>query len=186
MEKRRKYYGRRLIFWGALALMSWAGYELWARVEAMAGPLRMFYTMAVGERIPPARALTYVDLSIFEVPAYLLCLVLLGLYALICRNRPALGLTVVPPVLLAGRYALVADLPGIGAWQALKLAPMALIALGCLFNAALGLASLRRAREGEKEREREEALEASRPKFHGLRRRLAARTTELTTTNKGG
>lgn len=145
MEKRR-YAGRRFTFWGSLILMGWAVYELCIRLEAMWGPLKMFYNLAVGEGIPLATALRYVDFAILRTPAFLLGLLLLGALGLCLRNRPVLGAALIPLCALSGLYAAGAtSLFGLNLWQALKLLPLALICAGSVVN-LFALAAARRER----------------------------------------
>ena len=61
----------RYLLWMALIATLVSAYEFCTRVDAMWKPLKMFWNMAVGEKIPLARAATYVDMSIFEIPLYL-------------------------------------------------------------------------------------------------------------------
>ena len=76
----------RYLLWMALIATLVSAYEFCTRVDAMWKPLKMFWNMAVGEKIPLARAATYVDMSIFEIPLYLLCSVALGIWALWARR----------------------------------------------------------------------------------------------------
>lgn len=130
--------GKRMLFWGALTLMIWAGYELSIRVDAMAGPLLMYYNMAVGEGIGLTAALKYVNWQIFQTPGFLLGCVILGLVALRSGNRPHLSYGVLPLALLAGVYALGARaFFSVSLWQMLKLLPLLLIVTGSAINIAL-------------------------------------------------
>ncbi|MHC1786083.1 MAG: hypothetical protein AB9880_03330 [Christensenellales bacterium] len=130
--------GRRMLFWGALLLIMWAAYEFSTRVDAMSGPLVMYFNMAVGEKVGLAAALKYVDWQIFSAPAFLLGCVLLGLLALLSRGRSLLGFLVVPLCVLAVLYTAGAKVffsPDL--WSLLKLLPLLLIALGSLVNLGL-------------------------------------------------
>ena len=80
--------GRRMLFWGALALIAITGYELIVRIDAMIRPLSMFFRMWIGEKVPFTRALSYIDWKTFERPAYLLFCVVSGIISLLGRNKP--------------------------------------------------------------------------------------------------
>lgn len=128
---------RRLYFWGALITLVWAGYELYIRADAMAGPLGMFFRMWSGERVPFGRALTYVDWKIFEIPAYLLLCALTGLIALMFFRRPAAWLITLPLcaailVYSAGIKALL--LPDV--WNIIKRMPVLMLLLGSVLRLA--------------------------------------------------
>lgn len=130
--------GKSLLTWGALALIVWAGWELAIRVDAMAGPLTMFYDMAVGEKIGFFTALKYVKWEILAVPGYLLGCVILGILAIRSGRRYYLSYAVIPLALLAGVYATrVKDILGINLWQKLKLIPLLMIIVGSVLNIAL-------------------------------------------------
>lgn len=134
MQKRR-YIGRRFLFWGGLALACWSGYELYARLDAMRGPLVMFWNLAVGEGIPVARAMQYVDWEILRVPAYLAGCALLGLAAMLLRNRPMAALLLMPLGALVIWNDVDFTSPGLPAPQHLvKLIPVGLIVVGGLLN----------------------------------------------------
>lgn len=77
---------RKWIIVDALVLLGLSGYELVSRLDAIQGPLKMFVNMAVGEKIPLDRVALYVDMSIFELPAFMLLSMLAGLVALIGRT----------------------------------------------------------------------------------------------------
>ena len=92
----------RYLLWMALIATLVSAYEFCTRVDAMWKPLKMFWNMAVGEKIPLARAATYVDMSIFEIPLYLLCSVALGIWALWARRtRRGCALLIAPSAVLA-------------------------------------------------------------------------------------
>ena len=121
--------GKRLIFWGALILAAWAGYELYIRLDAMAIPLGMFFSMWKGENIPFHRAITYVDWRVLDIPLYLSLCVVAGLWGLLQR--------------IPGKLAQSLVLPSL--WEMVKLLPLLLMFLGALC-AIIGQISLRRKR----------------------------------------
>ena len=130
--------GKGLLIWGALALIVWAGWELSIRVDAMTGPLTMFYDMAVGEKIGFFTALKYVKWEILAVPGFLAGCVILGLLAMRSGRKPWLSYAVIPLAALAAVYAAqVPSLLGINLWQKLKLIPLALILAGSVLNITL-------------------------------------------------
>jgi len=77
---------RKWIILDALALLCLSGYELLSRLDAIQGPLKMFVNMAIGEKIPLERVITYVDVSVFTVPVFMLLCVLTALLALWVRT----------------------------------------------------------------------------------------------------
>ena len=83
---------RRLKLLGGVALIAWPLYELYIRIDAMAGPLRMFFDMAIGEKVPVCRVISYIDWSIFRAPLYLVCCVALGALAIGLRKKRAASL----------------------------------------------------------------------------------------------
>ena len=85
MRSRNPHIAKAL-FWDALALLLLSGYELCIRLDAMWGPLKMFVNMAIGERIPLSRVLTYVDYTIFYTPLYMFFCMLLALWALLSHR----------------------------------------------------------------------------------------------------
>ncbi len=127
--------GRRMLFWGALFLVIWAGYELSTRVDAMSRPLVMYYNMAVGEKIGLSAALKYVDWEILRVPGFLLGMILLGILALRSRRRPFMAYLLIPLCVAAALYTVGArTLFSPDLWSMIKLLPLLLVALGSLLN----------------------------------------------------
>lgn len=115
----------RYLLWMALIATLVSAYEFCTRVDAMWKPLKMFWNMAVGEKIPLARAATYVDMSIFEIPLYLLCSVALGIWALWARRtRRGCALLIAPSAVLAA-LGFILPLTLAGKWvRAVRLLPM--------------------------------------------------------------
>ena len=127
-----------MLFWGALLLIAWAGYEFSTRLDAMSRPLAMYFQMAVGEKIGLDAALKYVDWEILRIPGFLLGCLLLGILALLSRRKALLALAVIPLCVLAALFTTGAKTlfsPDI--WSMLKLLPVLLITLGASINLAL-------------------------------------------------
>lgn len=121
------------MLWDALALTALALYELFTRLDAMIGPLKMFVNMAVGEKIPLERAAGYVDWAIFTVPAFMLLCMALGLTAL-CARRRAGGQWVIALCAAAlFAWGLTMRLTALGAWvRYVKLLPLFIL---CVLSA---------------------------------------------------
>jgi len=132
MDKRNPHIARAL-FWDALALLVLSCFELFTRLDAMWGPLKMFVNMAVGERIPLQRAVSYVDFSIFYLPFYMLLCALLALWTLFSRRtRRACAWMLLPcAALTAAGFLLRLTLFG-ELVRTLKLLPLALMTALCL------------------------------------------------------
>ena len=115
----------RYLLWMAVIVTLISAYEFCTRVDAMWKPLKMFWNMAVGEKIPLARAATYVDMSIFEIPLYLLCSAALGVWALWARRtRRGCALLIAPSAVLAA-LGFILPLTLAGKWvRAVRLLPM--------------------------------------------------------------
>ena len=127
-----------MLFWGALLLIVWAGYELSTRLDAMSRPLAMFYQMAVGEKIGLSAALKYVDWEILRVPGFLIGCVALGLFAFLSRKKALLALFLIPLCVLTVLYTVGArTLFSPDLWRLIKLLPLLLIIFGGLINLVL-------------------------------------------------
>ena len=132
----RSFAISRAIFWSALFLLGLSLYEFCTRIDAMSGPLRMFFNMAVGERIPLSRVANYIDWSIFTQPLWLLGCMIAAVWGLIGRRShksctvlffPALALCVLGFLLRPTLF---------GEWiRTLKLLPLLLMTLMCLLRA---------------------------------------------------
>jgi hypothetical protein len=130
--------GRRMLFWGALLLIVWAGYELSTRLDAMSRPLAMYYQMAVGEKIGLSAALKYVDWEILRVPGFLIGCIALGFFAFLGRRKALLALFLIPLCVLTALYTVGAStLFSPDLWSLIKLLPLLLITLGGLINLVL-------------------------------------------------
>lgn len=77
---------RKWMVLDALVLLGLSGYELISRLDAIQGPLKMFVNMAVGEKIPLERVVTYVDVRVFEAPVFMLLSIIAALLALLLRT----------------------------------------------------------------------------------------------------
>ena len=147
MKKRRKYAGRRLIFWGALALAAWCGYELYVRLDAMLPPLKMFFALVTGEGIALETVMKYWDWTIFSVPAFLANCAAFALLSLALRNRPIGGLALVAGCVGIALWGLGVDsLAAADLTQILRAAPLMSITAGCVVNMACLCVDKRRAR----------------------------------------
>ena len=137
--------GRRMLFWGALLLIVWAGYELSTRLDAMSRPLAMYYQMAVGEKIGLSAALKYVDWEILRIPGFLISCMALGFFAFLSRKKALLALFVIPLCVLTALYTVGArTLFSPDLWSLIKLLPLLLITFGGVIN--LVIFFVRRAR----------------------------------------
>ena len=150
-RRRRPLHGRHLLTLGALALLGLSCYELWIRLED-------FWAWSSGiHHLSQVRGTPFIqDMAIvFEAPemrqlGYKL-LFLLGavIFAIIClfrRNRAhgAWALLALDIALAAGGAAMGLYTLRLSDWlQVLKLAPIALIAVGCAMN-LIHRAALRR------------------------------------------
>ena len=128
----------RVLFWDALILLALSGFELLTRLDAMWGPLKMFVNMAVGERIPLRRVLTYVDITVFYTPLYMLGCAILALWALCSRRtRRVCALMLLPAAALTAagfllRLTLFGELV-----RTLKLLPLVVLLALCLLHVAV-------------------------------------------------
>ena len=141
-RRRRPLLGRHPLTLGALALLGLSGYELWIRVED-------FWAWTAGIRhLSEVRGTPFIqDLAIvFEAPEMrqlgFKMLFLLGsvIFAIIClfrrnRARGAWLLLILDVALAVGGAMLGLYSLHPSDWaQVLKLAPLALIAVGCVIN----------------------------------------------------
>ena len=141
-RRRRPLYGRHLLTVGALALLGLSGYELWIRLED-------FWAWSSGIRhLSQVRGTPFIqDMAIvFEAPEmrqlgfkmlFLLGAVIFSIICLFRRNRArgAWLLLILDAVLAIGGAVLGLYSIQPSDWaQVLKLAPIALIAAGCVIN----------------------------------------------------
>ncbi len=126
--------GRRMVFWGALSLMGWALYEFIVMFNAMYGLIVTIFEISADAEYPISKAISTMMKNSgpeFVTLLFLLCCVLLGLYALLLRNRPVALFLAVPLAVLFGLYTLGrTPLASVNLLQKLKLLPFILIGLG--------------------------------------------------------
>ena len=157
-RRRRPLHGRHPLTLGALSLLGVSGYELWVRLED-------FWAWSAGIRhLSKVRGTSFIqDLAIvFEAPEMralgFKLLFLLGavIFAVIClfrrnRARGAWVLLALDIALAAGGAAMGLYTLRLSDWlQDLKLAPIALIAVGCAMN-LIHRAALRRHKKASKQ-----------------------------------
>ena len=129
---------RRLYVLCALILVLVSVWELIIRMDAMYGPLMMFFEMAWGERIPLATVMTYFDFSILAAPFYLIGCVLLGIIALIFSRRPLSALFVLPASLVLGILGFeIGAIPLLEGWRMIRLIPLGGLSLGGIMKLIL-------------------------------------------------
>lgn len=145
--KKTRLLAKRLLFGSGLALMIWPAWELSVRMDAMAGPLGMFWRMAVGEGIPLARVWSYIDWSIFATPAFLLQCALLGLFTFGLRGRGYGCLWLAPVALLLGLHGLWRrEFFSLAPVRIAEALPFAGVLLGCGAHLAANIAQRRQER----------------------------------------
>ena len=132
---KRRYAGRHLFTLGAILLLTWAGYELYARLDTIWWALSGLWRMCSNENIPFRRALSYFDPSMFRLVLFLFCCVVYALFCIALRNRPrGAYLILLLGVALAWFGLDYLGLLGSGRLELLKLIPLLMIAAGCLIN----------------------------------------------------
>ncbi|MEG1843800.1 MAG: hypothetical protein RR296_06135 [Clostridia bacterium] len=160
MIEKRRYSGRSLNLLGGVALLGWAGYEFYVRLETIWWALKGVNQLCAVEHIPLARALTYFDPSMFRLVGFLLICTLLGLLVVCLRNRPTAGYLLIAWTVATGLYGWFGlHLFGLSLlnWaQSLKLIPMLLIVVGCFVNLCQYYARRHSARHGERARHDED------------------------------
>ncbi|NLW20065.1 MAG: hypothetical protein GXY84_01635 [Clostridiales bacterium] len=133
--------GRRMVFWGALALLAWAGYELAIRFEEAVTWLTPVYSLVADGKISLMDYLSRVPWARLRTHLFLLVCLLFALYALLARRGLISALIALPIAVLLALFSLGSTpLMGASLWQKLKLIPLVLIALGSglVFVGALG------------------------------------------------
>ena len=154
----------------ALILFALSVYEVCTRLDAAWYPLKMFVNMAIGERIPLKRVLTYVDARAFYAPLYMFGCALLAVWALFARrSRRGCIVLLIPCIVMTAlgftlRLTLFGELI-----KALKMLPIVALTILCFMQITLSPrkrpepASLPPARPAQPERHR-------RSERHGRRR----------------
>jgi len=117
-----------------MALLVVSGWEIFVRIDAMHGPMTMFFDMARGEGIPITRALRYFEWNILEALIWLVCCMLTAVTAIFVCRRPLGSAVMTPFCAAAAIYGLMREsslLPGLWylAQPALLLAMTAFCAL---------------------------------------------------------
>lgn len=107
--RKRKYIGRNALIIVSLALMLLSVWEICVRLDAMYAPIKMFFSMALGENIPLQTAMSYVDPSIFEAPAWLAGCILISLISIAFSSRRALCLLLLPISAVMAVYGLTRE-----------------------------------------------------------------------------
>lgn len=133
--------GRRLTFWGALFLVVWAGYELSIRWDTIRQSGYTVMLMAQDNNISLADVLIkYKFIEVLRVPLILAGCVLLGLFALLLRNRRRAAYVLIPLCALFAWLNADARVFFFGSlWQFLKTVPLAMIGVGQAVNAGVAL-----------------------------------------------
>ena len=125
--------GQRLLLYGGLALLAWPLYELYIRIDAMAGPLKMFFRMAVREHIPVNRVVQHIDWSIFRAPLFLVCCIALGIVTIAKRKKADAALWLLIASVALGAYGYVREgFFVLRTVRALEAVPFAVVILGCV------------------------------------------------------
>ena len=132
---------RRYLLYTAIIVILISAYELSTRIDAMWAPLKMFWNMAVGEKIPLSRAIKYVDWSILKVPLYLLAGIVLGLCALWARRTVRGCALMILPSLALCVLGFMLPLTTLGGWvQPVRMLPMLLLCVLSFLGVIVSLA----------------------------------------------
>lgn len=159
MDERTRKISRWMLYMALIVTLINA-YEFCTRVDAMSKPLKMFWNMAVGEGIPLPRVVTYVDISIFEVPLYLLCSTALGIWALWARRTRRGCAWMLAPCVALSALGFILPLTLAGKWvRAVRLLPMLTLTALCLCRAAMR-AGCENARPPQRKKPADKTIEA--------------------------
>ncbi|NLD52279.1 MAG: hypothetical protein GX650_05235 [Clostridiales bacterium] len=128
--------GRRMLFWGCILLILWAGYEFSVRWDVLSKTNRSIAMMAMDHHIPLWDVLfKYRYIDALKVPLLLAACVVLGVVTLLLRRRPAAALVIIPVCIALAWLSVDAKaFFSASLWQMLKLLPLLLITLGSLIN----------------------------------------------------
>jgi hypothetical protein len=144
--------GRRMAFWGSLALIAWAGYEFAVMFSAMFGLIKSIFEISRDAQYPLSAALNTMFRNSgtqFVTLLFLLLCVLLGLFALFTRGRPFAGAVSFLLCALGALYVLGrTPLMSANLLQKLKLLPFILVGLESLLTAVAGFMERRGRRKG--------------------------------------
>ena len=126
---------RRWIVLDALVLLGLSLYELISRMDAMWGPLKMFFNMAVGEKIPLDRVVQYVDVRIFEAPAFLLLSVLAALISLMTVRTRRGSMILLPMSILLSVWGVFVQMSLLGELiRYVKITPLLVLSVLFVIN----------------------------------------------------
>ena len=141
--RKQKFLGRKPLILTSLALLLISGWEISVRLDAMYGPLKMFFSMAFGENIPFSIAMSYFDISLFEAPLWLLGCILVGLISLFLARRPGASFAILPLSAVLAVYGLTRESTFLtDFWQLIQ--PALLLALALLSFVNLAALPFRR------------------------------------------
>ncbi len=130
--------GRRMAFWGSLALIAWAAYEFTVMFTAMFGLIKSIFEITRDAQYPLSAALNTMMRNSgpqFVTLGFLLGCLLLGVFALFTRGRFVPGI-ITFVLCVAGILYVLGRTPLMSAnWlQKLKLLPFVLVGLGSVFT----------------------------------------------------
>jgi len=141
--------GRRMVFWGALALVAWAVYELAIRFEEMVTWLSPVFSLVSDGKITFWDYLSRLEWARLRTHVFLVLCLLFGVFALLTRRRPIAGLISVPICILLIIFSLGSTpLMEASFWQKFKLIPAALVMLGNLLISVSNIQRVRRIKTG--------------------------------------
>lgn len=141
--------GRRMVFWGALALVAWAVYELAIRFEEMVTWLSPVFSLVSDGKITFWDYLSRLEWARLRTHIFLVLCLLFGVFALLTRRRPIAGLISVPICILLIIFSLGSTpLMEASFWQKFKLIPAALVMLGNLLISVSNIQRVRRIKAG--------------------------------------
>ena len=130
--------GKKMLLWGALALMIWAGYELSVRWDTLTKTTNTVRLMALDLKASLMAVLFRYDyIEALKTPLFLLGCVIVGLLALLLSARPLSAYLILPLcALLLWQQVEARALFSASVWQMLKFLPLLLVTLGSLLNLA--------------------------------------------------
>ena len=128
--------GKKMLFWGALALMIWAGYELSVRWDTLEKATNTVRLMAADLNASLFDVLfKYAYFEALKTPAFLAGCVIAGLLALLLRARPLSAIAIIPLCgVLLWQQVEAKALFSVNVWQMLKFLPLLLVILGSAIN----------------------------------------------------
>lgn len=139
--------GRQMVFWGALALLAWAVYELAIRYEEMVTWLSPVYSLVADGKITWMDYLRRVQWARLRTHLFLLVCAVFALYALLARKSVIAALIAIPIAVLLALFSLGSTpLMAASLWQKLKLIPLVLIAAG---SAVVFIAGIQKKKNGQ-------------------------------------